>query len=139
MCTLHAPTKLDKQSLSYLLQFLQIDCNGFPCPNAPRSWEKTIENTYDLYNTFVTKNITEVKHLRTVYGVTDSINNKIIEGLRKKTDSVVKKVAQLVKEDITDLFNPFFKLQGILLVLLPNQVSVCLLIFLLLLFRLNRF
>ncbi|KAA1114227.1 hypothetical protein PGT21_001097 [Puccinia graminis f. sp. tritici] len=113
MCTLHSPTKIDKQSSIYLRQFLQLDSNGSHSPNDPRLWQKTIENTYDLYNTFVTVNITEVKRLQTIYGVTDSMNNKFIEGLRSKSEVVIKKVAELRKEGLlTDIFNPVFKLQG---------------------------
>jgi hypothetical protein len=112
MCNLHAPTKRDKQSLSYLLQFLQLDSNGFHSPNVPRQWEKTIENTYNLFNTSLTINITEVKRLRLIYGVTDSINNKFIDGIRSKSKDVTKKAGELMRNDPTDMFNPFFKFQG---------------------------
>jgi hypothetical protein len=35
MCTLHAPKKIDKQSISYLLQFLRISSTGLMECNTP--------------------------------------------------------------------------------------------------------
>ncbi|KAA1094188.1 hypothetical protein PGT21_012514 [Puccinia graminis f. sp. tritici] len=112
MCTLHSPKMIDKHSVDYLLQFLQLQPNGFPSPNKPRVWTKTIEHTYELYNTYRTKNITAVKTLRPTYGVTDSINNQFMEGQRKKVKPVVEKANELIKSDVTELFNPFLKLLG---------------------------
>ncbi|EHS63420.1 uncharacterized protein PGTG_21553 [Puccinia graminis f. sp. tritici CRL 75-36-700-3] len=111
MCNLHAPSKLDKRSLSYLLQFLQLDSDGFHSPNVPRQWEKTIENTYNLFNTYLTVNITEVKRLRLIYGVTDSINNKFIDGIRSKSPVVTKKAGELIKpiQQICSILSSSFK------------------------------
>jgi hypothetical protein len=112
-CTLHAPKKVNKQSLPYLLQFLELDSNGAHHPNPPRTWKKTIEDTYDLYNLFINKNITAVNNTRKIYGVTDSLNNKFIEGKRNKSLAALKAwITAQEKEDITQLFNPFLKLQG---------------------------
>ncbi|POW01170.1 hypothetical protein PSTT_12643 [Puccinia striiformis] len=113
MCTLHAPKKADKRSLSYLLQFLEIDSNGSPQPHVERTWEETIEHTYNLYNLFIRKNITAVKAQRIIYGVTDSLNNRFIDGKRKKSSASLKQLILALEEaDITELFNPFLKLIG---------------------------
>ncbi|KAI9621907.1 hypothetical protein KEM48_007515 [Puccinia striiformis f. sp. tritici PST-130] len=103
MCTLHAPKKADKRSLSYLLQFLEIDSNGSPQPHVERTWEETIEHTYNLYNLFIRKNITAVKAQRIIYGVTDSLNNRFIDGKRKKSSASLKQLILALEEaDITD-------------------------------------
>ncbi|OAV97413.1 hypothetical protein PTTG_00144, partial [Puccinia triticina 1-1 BBBD Race 1] len=108
MCTLHAPKKVDKKTLFYLRQFLNLDLNGFPRLNQPRSWTKTIENTYDIYNLFNTRNITAVKNQRIIYGITDSLNNRVIEGKRLKSTAQIKAmIAEWEKEDPTELFNMF--------------------------------
>jgi hypothetical protein len=117
MCTLHTAQKVDKKSLTYLLQFLGIDSMGFYQPNPPRNWKKTIENTYDLYNLFINKNITSVNNARKIYGVTDSLNNRFIEGKKKKSPAALKvKIEELEKKDPTALFNPFLKLLGSLFI-----------------------
>ena len=113
ICSLHAPQKIDKKSLSYLLQFLELGANGSPEPSILRNWKTTIENTYELYNLFIKKNITAVKNMRKIYGITDSLNNKVIEGKRNKSPVELKtRILALEKDDITQLFNPFLKLEG---------------------------
>ncbi|KAH9440900.1 hypothetical protein Pst134EB_029552 [Puccinia striiformis f. sp. tritici] len=113
ICTLNAPKKADKKSLSYLLRFLELGPDGEPDPNPSRSWWTTIEHTYDLYNLFIKKHITAVNNQRKIYGVTDSLNNRFIEGKRAKSPAALKKlILALEIFDITELFNPFLKLLG---------------------------
>ncbi|KNZ64413.1 hypothetical protein VP01_1031g6 [Puccinia sorghi] len=93
--SLHAPQQIHKNS--FILQ----------------TWKTTIENTYELYNILINQNITSVKNTRKIFGITHSLNNKVIEGKRKKSPTELKtRILALGEEDITQLFNPFLKLQG---------------------------
>jgi hypothetical protein len=113
ICTLHTPAKINKKSLFYLLQFLNLESNGSIKPNNPQSWKKTIEDTYKLNNISINQNITAVRNARKIYVITDSLNNRIIEFKRNKSASPLKRIiTTLEKEDCTELFNPFLKLQG---------------------------
>ncbi|KAI9629712.1 hypothetical protein KEM48_012776 [Puccinia striiformis f. sp. tritici PST-130] len=72
-----------------------------------------IEHTCDLYNVFNEKNITAVKNQRKVYGVTDSLNNKFIEGKRANSRIELRKeILALEEEDFMECFNSFLKLEG---------------------------
>ncbi|KAI7946499.1 hypothetical protein MJO29_011026, partial [Puccinia striiformis f. sp. tritici] len=75
-------------------------------PHVERTWEETIEHTYNLYNLFIRKNITAVKAQRIIYGVTDSLNNRFIDGKRKKSSASLKQLILALEEaDITE-FKP---------------------------------
>ncbi|KAI7943707.1 hypothetical protein MJO28_011235 [Puccinia striiformis f. sp. tritici] len=90
-------------------------------PHVERTWEETIEHTYNLYNLFIRKNITAVKAQRIIYGVTDSLNNRFIDGKRKKSSASLKQLILALEEaDITELFNPFLKL----IALFSNNPSI---------------
>ncbi|KNZ49701.1 hypothetical protein VP01_483g2, partial [Puccinia sorghi] len=96
ICSLHIPQKINKKSLSYLLPFLELGPNGSPKPSILQTWKTTIESTYELDNIFINQNITTVKNTRNLFGITDSLNNKLWRE----------------EEDISQLFNPFLKLHG---------------------------
>jgi hypothetical protein len=103
MCTLSVPTQEQKHSKEYLYNFLQLDKDGAEKLNTPRVWEKTIE-AIGFYS-----KAKEHERMAKVYGVKDWINEKFVES--KRRPGVKVRVAELLKEDSSRLFNPFLKLK----------------------------
>ncbi|KNZ50611.1 hypothetical protein VP01_432g11 [Puccinia sorghi] len=77
-------------------------------PRILQTWKTTIENTYELYNLISNQNITSVKNTWKIFGITDSLNNKVIECKRKKSPSCVADAGG---------DTPFFLLKGWLFLL----------------------
>ncbi|POW05994.1 hypothetical protein PSHT_10535, partial [Puccinia striiformis] len=75
------------------------------------SWELFIPSNI-TYNAPNLRNITAVKNQRKVYGVTDSLNNKFIEGKRANSRIELRKeILALEEEDFMECFNSFLKLE----------------------------
>ncbi|KNZ60375.1 hypothetical protein VP01_15638g1 [Puccinia sorghi] len=113
MCQLSISKAEDKHTEEYLQKFLQVnDQDGNQTANPVRSWKKTIEHSYHLFDIGFYSTVAEYDRLTKKYGVKDWINEKIIE--QKNKPEIIKTVKEMVKEHSTasNLFNPFLTLQG---------------------------
>jgi hypothetical protein len=88
-----------------------LDQDGNPKSNPVRVWKKVIEASYDLFDIGFYSTLQEYERMAKFYGIKDRINKKMVAS--KNNASVQAKVKQLLREDSTQLFNPFLKLEGI--------------------------
>ncbi|KNE98644.1 hypothetical protein PSTG_08013 [Puccinia striiformis f. sp. tritici PST-78] len=93
--------------------FLQRDTLGHEENNAPRIWQMTFEQTYDVFSVAMSQNVTQSNKRAKLYGVKDTINTTFIEELRK--DKLLKKkMNDLDLNNPTRLYSSWLKLLGTL-------------------------
>lgn len=79
MCQLFISKAEDKHTEEYLQEFLQVNQDGTQTANPVRSWKKTIEHSYHLFDIGFYSTVAEYDCLTKTYGVKDWINEKFIE------------------------------------------------------------
>ncbi|KAI7959397.1 hypothetical protein MJO28_003188 [Puccinia striiformis f. sp. tritici] len=87
--------------------------SSFQENNAPRIWQMTFEQTYDVFSVAMSQNVTQSNKRAKLYGVKDTINTTFIEELRK--DKLLKKkMNDLDLNNPTRLYSSWLKLLGTL-------------------------
>ncbi|KNF00664.1 hypothetical protein PSTG_06077 [Puccinia striiformis f. sp. tritici PST-78] len=110
-CTLSVETRASMKSVLYSLRFLQLDISGRETPNPARSWVKTKNDTYQLFDITMAVHITRFNQFSLVYGVKDTINTRFIT--ESWTNPLLKEKMEALDEHYPVwLYNPIMKLEG---------------------------
>ena len=107
ICHLNCPQGEDKCTMNYIKDFF-----GQPQMPPPRSWQETMKNTYDLWQTSKIDTKKEFERKSQIYGLKDSIMNKLIDTKKGKDVAERERIIKMEKDTPDRVYNPFIHLMA---------------------------